>query len=285
LKSKWPALVTSLKWRLKSSFVRDAYWALAHRERLDSLRQHVHFYDRVLEGFGRGALIFDIGANNGDKTDIFLRLGARVIAVEPDETCSKTLKDRFLKYRIFPQTVSVDRRAVSNQVATAEMLFDGPASAVNTLSRKWAEDLKKNKASFAHGHCGLEFTHVKLVQTTTLQELIAKYGLPFFVKIDVEGHELNALRGLQWPVPYLSFEVNLPEFRSEGEECIGVLKNLAPIGRFNYTSDCTRGLTLENWVSPDEISIALNRCSERSIEIFWRSDCVQHVMPSQIERR
>src|SRR6202042_3395213 len=120
---------------------------------------------------------------------------------------------------------------------------------------------------------------VKLVQTTTLQELIAKYGVPFFVKIDVEGHELNALRGLQWPVPYLSFELNLPEFRSEGEECIGVLKGLEPIGRFNYTSDCTRGLALEKWVMADEISSFLDQCNERSIEVFWRSDCVQHVTP------
>lgn len=274
MKTIWPGLVTSLKWRLKSSFIRDAYWTVAHRERLESLRQEVHFYDSVLVGFGRGDLIFDIGANNGAKTDVFLRLGARVVAVEPDETCSRILRDRFLAYRIFPHPVSIHTRAVSSQIATEEMLIDGPASAVNTMSRKWAEGLKKNKASFAHGHCGLEFTEAKSVQTTTLEELIASNGVPFFVKIDIEGHELSALRGLHRPVPYLSFEVNLPEFRPEGLECIGLLRKLAPTGRFNYTSDCARGLALDHWVLGDEFSVILDRCSERSIEIFWKTCCV-----------
>ena len=139
------------------------------------------------------------------------------------------------------------------------------------MSRKWAEGLKKNKVSFTHGNCGLEFTQTKLVQTTTLEELIAANGVPFFVKIDIEGHELSALRGLHRPVPYLSFEVNLPEFRPEGLECIGLLKELAPTGRFNFTSDCARGLALEDWVSGDELSGILDRCSERSIEIFWKN--------------
>jgi hypothetical protein len=155
-----------------------------------------------------------------------------------------------------------------------EMLVDGPASAVNTLSRKWAEDLKKNKATFEHGHCGLEFTEVKKVQTTTLEDLISKYGAPFFVKIDVEGHELSALRGLHRPVPYISFETNLPEFRTEGVECISVLQKLAPAGRFNYMSECVRGLRLEDWVSAEEMCAVLGQCTERSIEIFWKSSLV-----------
>jgi hypothetical protein len=36
------------------------------------------------------------------------------------------------------------------------MLIDGPGSAVNTMSPKWAESLKKNRATFAYGHCGPE---------------------------------------------------------------------------------------------------------------------------------
>lgn len=273
MKTQWPTFSTSLKWRLKQSAIREAYWALAHRERLEFLRKEVHFYSTLLVGFNRRDLIFDIGANRGDKTDVFLRLGARVLAVEPDEACSTALTERFLKYRIFPQPVTIDTRAVSNHVSTEEMLIDGAGSAVNTMSRKWAEGLKKNKASFPHGHCGLQFTQTKSVQTTTLDDLIALHGLPFFVKIDVEGHELSALGGLHRSVPYLSFEVNLPEFRPEGLECIGLLKKLGHGGRFNYTSDCTRGFGFESWMSADEFSLTLERCSERCIEVFWKTHC------------
>src|SRR5215467_6634031 len=95
----------SVKSRLRSSFIRDAYWAVAHRDRSDSLRQEVEFYETVLVGFERGDLIFDIGANEGAKTEVFLRLGARVVAVEPDDAGSRTLKERFLEFRIRPRQV------------------------------------------------------------------------------------------------------------------------------------------------------------------------------------
>ena len=45
------------------------------------------FYRKLLAGLQRDGLIFDIGANMGAKTDIFLRLGARVVSVEPDDAC------------------------------------------------------------------------------------------------------------------------------------------------------------------------------------------------------
>jgi FkbM family methyltransferase len=263
--------VLSVKSRLRSSFIRDAYWAVRHQQRLAALRKEVDFYWKVLVGFKPGDLIFDIGANEGSKTDVFLRLGATIIAVEPDEACSKALEERFLKYRFRPQPVKIVRRAVSDRVGTDQMLIDGPGSAVNTMSPKWAESLKKNKATFVFGHCGLEFSQTRLVETTTIDDLIDQVGIPFFIKIDVEGHELNALRGLHQLISYLSFEVNLPEFRPEGLECIRVLAELAHTGRFNYTSDCAHGLALNDWVPPEELLGILGRCSEGSVEIFWRT--------------
>lgn len=71
-------------------------------------------------------------------------------------------------------------------------------------------------------------------------------GQLFFVKIDVEGYEPHVLRGLRRLVPYLSFEVNLPEFKQEGLECVEQLANIAAAGRFNYAIDCGQGLVLDN---------------------------------------
>jgi len=261
----------SLKSRLKSSFIRDAYWAVGHRDRLKLLRREVRFYQSVLAGFENGDLIFDIGANEGAKTDVFLRLGARVVDVEPDAACSRSLEERFLEFRVRPRPVTIVNLAVSYRLGTEEMLFDGPGSAVNTLSPKWAEALKQNRATFAYRHCGLEFKQTKLIETTTIDHLISQHGVPFFVKIDVEGHELSALRGLHRPVPYLSFEVNLPEFRPEGLQCIQLLAELDDSGRFNYASDCSRGLMLKEWLPAEGFSLVLDRCDERSIEVFWKT--------------
>jgi hypothetical protein len=74
------------------------------------------------------------------------------------------------------------------------MWIDGPGSAVNTLSQKWAETLRSNKDHFEHAHFGLDFARRKTVETTTLEDLILTHGLPVFEKSDVEGYEASVIR-------------------------------------------------------------------------------------------
>jgi FkbM family methyltransferase len=238
-------------------------WILAREKQLS-------FYRRLLPELRPGDLIFDIGANEGFKTDLFLRLGARVIAVEPDETNQSILRERFLKLTLVKRPLVVVGKAVSDKSTLETMWIDGPGSAVNTLSQKWASTLKENKARQTFGHCGLDFSRHKTVETTTVEQLISAHGVPMFIKIDVEGYELNVIRGLKRPVPYLSFEVNLPEFRSEGLQCVETLGRLGAKGEFNYTADCEQGLALERWLSADEFLCVLEECTESAVEVLWR---------------
>jgi FkbM family methyltransferase len=254
--------------RAKASRVYDFYWTLADRRIIDDRRSEVAFYRDLLDGFREGDLVLDVGANHGFKTDIFLRLGAKVLAVEPDGISQEILKRKFLKYRLKKKPVIIVDKAVSDKSSIRTMWIDTPGSAKNTLSQKWAENLRGDDKRFGHV---LGFEHAKEVETVSMEELIAAHGSPFFVKIDVEGHELSVLRGMQRPVPYLSFEVNLPEFRLEGLECVAVLGNLAPDSEFNYTSDCRRGLALKRWHRVAEFSALLESCGDTSIEVFWRT--------------
>jgi FkbM family methyltransferase len=256
--------------RLRTSTLHDLYQRVADRGRILARNRQLDFYRRLLPELRRGDLIFDVGANEGLKTDLFLRMGARVIAIEPDETNQQILRERFLKFRLARKPIEIVGVAVSDKKATESMWVDGPGSAVNTLSQKWAAALRENKARHTYGHCGLDFAQHRIVETTTLEELIAMYGCPVFIKIDVEGYELNVIRGLRQPVPCLSFEVNLPEFRPEGLQCVTLLGALAVYGKFNYAVDCERELALEAWLDLNDFLPVLERCKESTIEIFWK---------------
>ena len=85
--------------RLRASPLYDAYWAIADRRMLARRSAQVEFYREILGGLTKGSLVFDVGANHGAKTDVFLRLGARVVAVEPDAANQKVLREKFLRYR------------------------------------------------------------------------------------------------------------------------------------------------------------------------------------------
>jgi FkbM family methyltransferase len=256
--------------RLKTSTIHDLYRRVADKSWIQVRDRHLDFYHRLLPELREGDLIFDVGANEGSKTDLFLRMGARIVAIEPDETNQRILEERFVKYRLTRKPVVIVGKAVSDEKATESMWIDGPGSAVNTLSQKWAATLSGNKARHTYDHFGLDFAQHRTVETTTLEELIAVHGHPLFIKIDVEGYELNVIRGLRHPVPYLSFEVNLPEFRPEGLQCVALLEALAVNGKFNYSVDCERGLALERWLDSKEFLEVLEQCTDNTIEIFWK---------------
>jgi FkbM family methyltransferase len=257
--------------RVKTSFAYDLYCGLANNGIIEDRQKEVDFYRTLLRGLRRSDLFFDIGANAGDKTNVFLRLGARVVAVEPDEFNQQVLRERFLCYRLVPKPVVIVGKAVGDSVGVETMWIDAPGSALNTLSRKWADTLHEDKTRIENTTDVGEFRQEKSVEMTTLQQLIDLHGRPFFVKIDVEGYEQLVLKGLHCPVPYLSFEVNLPEFRQEGLQCIEMLRDLAADGQFNYAFDCKCGLALSPWQGAEEFSKAFRSCSDKCIEVFWRT--------------
>lgn len=254
--------------RIKSSVAYDLYWRWADPQLIADQEAEIAFFRRHLDGLKANDLIFDIGANRGHKTHIFLRLGARVVAVDPDKSNQEALRESFLSYRLKRKPVEIVGKAVSERSGRETFWVDEPGSAKNTLNNKWVETLQRDGSRFGET---LQFRDKVEVETVTLDQLIESYGKPFYIKVDVEGHEASVLRGLRSAVPYVSFEVNLPEFRDEARECVDLLAKLSDTGKFNYTTDCCGEMALPEWLERDAFRSALAELHEPSLEVFWRS--------------
>jgi FkbM family methyltransferase len=151
------------------------------------------FYGHLV---GRGSLVFDIGANKGSKTAAFLSLGARVIAVEPSPECTNYM---LVEYRnaIAKGRLQIEQAAVASENGELTLTLIDPASAMCSGSTDFI------KYAEAVGYTGGRAIKVKAI---TLDDLVDRYGVPHFIKIDVEGMDADVLRGLSQRSRSLSFE-------------------------------------------------------------------------------
>ena len=154
--------------------------------------------DRLYRRFVRpDDLVFDVGAHVGDRIASFRRLGARVVAVEPQSALARTLKLLYGRDR----AVVVEAAAVGRNAGSIELKVNLTNPTVSTAS-----DAFIKAADGAPGWEGQHWTKTVRVAVTTLDALINRHGLPSFIKLDVEGFEVEAMAGLTRPVPALSFE-------------------------------------------------------------------------------
>ena len=167
-------------------------------------------------GLGKGDLVFDIGANVGNYAEAYLKLGASVVCVEPNKDCCGIMRKRFLDYPYkYLQFLSVEQAAISDKRGIAKFYKAGN----NDISESSTCSEEMMAAT------GLKFRKPTTVKTTTLDILMRKYGVPDFVKLDVEGFELKALRGLGEHRPKtISFEYHNNRIKN-ALDCLALLSS------------------------------------------------------------
>lgn len=204
-----------------------------HGRKMDAM------YSRFLKA---GDLAFDIGSHVGDRTGSFLRLGAKVVALEPQPALGSVLK---LFYGRNPK-FNLVRAAVGGREGEIELKLNTRNPTVATAS----DDFIKS-ADAAPGWEGQRWDDKIKVTMTTLDSLIARFGKPAFVKIDVEGFEDEVLSGLSQPLPALSIEFTTIQ-RSVALQAIRRLAAMAPY-RFNAALGESQELAHPQPLSADEI--------------------------------
>jgi FkbM family methyltransferase len=222
-------------------------------------RRMRRFYSQFLSP---GDLVFDLGAHVGNRTRAFAGMGCRTVAVEPQPDFAWLLR---LFFRRTP-LVDVVEAAIGSEPGRTALFISDRFPTVTTTAAPW-HDERAREPDFAQ----VRWERRIDVPTTTLDQLIARFGMPAFVKIDVEGSEPAVLAGLSRPVPALSFEY-LPRALDYARDCAARLMALGPY-RFSVSIGESYALATE-WMSEAELDRALQtpEAQRRPGDVYARLD-------------
>ena len=226
----YPNMLTTLKSAIRPLTVwADTQGPIGRHQQ----RKQMRIYSQFIK---TGDFCFDIGANVGNVTDTFLKLGARVVCVEPQERCIRILTRRFGR----SSKVILVPKGLSDSAAEAEIWTCDNNDAIATMSPRWMTAVRDS------GRLHFRWSKRQKVSVITLDALIREYGAPTLCKIDVEGFELRVLRGLSRPLPYIAFEFH-EELMEDAKACADYIQSLG-LCEFNYSTDRSLGLCLDAWL-------------------------------------
>jgi FkbM family methyltransferase len=160
-------------------------------------------------------LLFDIGANIGKWTLQNLNNNT-IVAVEASP---KTYRE--LVKNVTGKNVIALNYAVSNTLSDTVKFYESQSNTLSSLDKRWLEDPRSRFGVNSSINPYIEID----VKTISLDTLIANYGMPDILKVDVEGGENIVLKSLTQRAKLLCFEW-ASEWNPETFECIDHLASL-----------------------------------------------------------
>lgn len=186
----------------------------------------------------QGSLCFDVGANVGNRTAMFLELGGKVVMVEPQKDCYEKLEKRF-------PNLPLIKKGLGGSEST-EKLYVSDVSLISSFSKSHVDMMQEDRFKGANWDKTID------IEMTTLDNLIKEHGVPDFCKIDVEGYEYDVLKGLSQPIKSLSIEYIVPENKEVVLNCITHLSKLGNI-ECNLSHGETMDFHLSKWKNGPEM--------------------------------
>ena len=170
-------------------------------------------------------LIFDIGFNVGEFTQTCFNKykECSVIAVEANPNLCNAVSQHFFTNYNFSL---LNNLASNKEGEEIDFYISHNATGVSTASTEFMENSRFTKGSKHLGENSINWAAPIKVQSTTVDAMIERYGMPDLIKIDVEGYELNVLSGLTQKANDICFEWH----EEERDNLYKILEHLQSIG-------------------------------------------------------
>src|SRR5690242_16168804 len=224
------------------------------RRQMENKRRLHAFYRPLLSGH---RLAFDIGANHGHFASVLSDLGLQVIAIEPNLDCVRHI-------RISYPSVEVIQAVAGDANGMVAVNISDQRDDVSSISEEWMESMRAQIPGY------YDWNRKVSVPMLTLDSLISHYGIPDYIKIDVEGSEEKVLAGLSQCPQLLSFEYHVA-FMDSSLRCIRA--EIFQGARFNFTTEEAGDFALSSWCSASDLQHELLRMGRSGYgDIYVRRD-------------
>jgi FkbM family methyltransferase len=215
------------------------------------------FYSQFM---GPNDTVFDVGSQYGGRINVFVKLAAKVVGVEPVNMNFDKLATQFAgnpKVHLVHKAMGAapGKANIRTSIAYPEHLA--------SLSDEFIDVCKQRCTDFWPPNDYWNTTQE--VEVTTLDALIQEFGKPNFIKIDTEGYEQQVLAGLSQPVRGLSFEF-LSVWVSAAISCVD---RCAAIGMTSFNLSTYESFVFESpWCSAEEMKLRLSRLDNIDNKLF-----------------
>lgn len=143
-------------------------------------------------------LIFDLGMHKGEDTEFYLSKGFHVVAVEANPFLCEYVHQK-LQNQIQNKTLQIINNGIGDKCGVFEFYINNSHSVWSSFNKE----------------IGSRESEVQKVEIQMLrfENLVSKYGVPYYAKIDIEGYDhyvLESLVNLKEKPKYISVENGFP---------------------------------------------------------------------------
>ena len=149
-------------------------------------------------------LVFDVGLHKGEDTDYYLKKGFRVVAIEANPDLVRECRSRFAQ-EVANGRLHIIEGAVAKGLGKI-LFYKNKYSVWGTTNEEW---VKRNE------RVGAQSWPIE-VDIVDMRAILQQFGMPYYLKIDIEGADglvLEALLDLSDSPPFLSIESEKVSFK------------------------------------------------------------------------